>query len=486
MLIPALLAALAAPDVFLTEEQALHLAFPEADRVEKVLAALTQAERGAIAARIAPREAPRTFRRWVGRKGEEVLGYAVIEDALGKSEPITYMVAVDAALHVQRVEILAYRESRGGEVRQESWRRQFQGKDPASPLRVGTDIRNIAGATISCRSLTDGVRTQLACLAVLVPPAGPPSIVRRARPSMGTILTMTVQDLPQAAADAAIDAAFAEVDRLESILTTWRESSEVSRLNQAAGTEARPVGPELLEILVESTRWSERTGGAFDVTVGPLVALWNRAAENQRLPADAELSAAFSGVGYRGIEIDAPKSLVRLSKPGAALDFGGIGKGYALDRAAAVLERSGARRALLDFGGQLLALDPPTGERAWGVELRDPSRPESTAGAVELVRASISTTADYERGLTVAGRRVSHVFDPRSGRPVEGLLGVSVVCARATDADALSTALFVLGADAGRKLAEAQGYSAWFVAPDGSRFSTGSFRFPGSEESRRR
>src|SRR5262249_26975113 len=174
----------------------------------------------------------------------------------------------------------------------------------------------------------------------------------------------------------------------------------------------------------ESSCWSERTGGAFDVTVGPLVLLWRRAAETQRLPTDAELAAARSSVGFRGIEIDAPKSLVRLSKPGAALDFGGIGKGYALGRAAAGLERPGPHRALLDFGGQLLALDAPAGERAWRVEVRDPGRPETTAGAIELVRASISTTADYERGLTVAGKKVSHVFDPRSGRPVEGLLGV--------------------------------------------------------------
>jgi len=200
---------------------------------------LTAAEREAIGARIAPREPPRIFRRFVGRKGDEVLGYAVIDDALGKSEPITYMVAVDPALRVRRVEILAYRESRGGEVRQDGWRSQFQGKDSSSPLRVGSDIRNVAGATISCRSVTDGVRCQLACLSVLVKP--PP--VRRARLAMGTMLAITVHGLPEAAADTAIDAAFAEVERLEAILSTWREASEVTRLNHAAGGEALPAGP---------------------------------------------------------------------------------------------------------------------------------------------------------------------------------------------------------------------------------------------------
>jgi thiamine biosynthesis lipoprotein len=478
LLIPALLAALVATDVFLTEEQALHLAFPEADRIEKVLVALTQAEREKIAARIAPTEAPRTFRRWVGKKGDEVLGYAVIEDVLGKSEPITYMVAVDAALHVQRVEILAYREARGGEVRQESWRSQFQGKEPSSPLRVGTDIRNVAGATISCRSVTDGIRTQLACLAVLVPPkpARAASTLRRARPSMGTILSITVAGVPDAAAEAAVEAAFAEVDRLESILSDWRETSEVSRLNRAVGGEARAASPELLEVLQASLRWSERTGGAFDASVGPLTHLWRRAAEAELWPSAEEIEAARTRVGYRGIGIDAPRGLVRLSKAGAELDFGGIGKGYALDRAAAVLEKAGVHSALLDFGGQLLALDGPPGENAWTAGLRDPSRPAAVCATIGLVRASISTSADYERGISIDGKRASHILDPRTGKPVEGLLGASVVCPSATDADALSTALFVMGPEVGRRFSEEQELLAWLVASDGRSFETSSFR----------
>jgi thiamine biosynthesis lipoprotein len=475
----ACLSAVAVPapsEVFLTEEQALHLAFPDADRVERVLVALTAAEREAIGAKIAPREAPRTFRRFVGRKGDEILGYAVIDDALGKSEPITYMVAVDPSLHVRRVEILAYRESRGGEVRQDGWRSQFQGKDSASPLRVGSDIRNVAGATISCRSVTDGVRYQLACLAVLARPAP----VRRARLAMGTMLAITVHGLSGAAADAAIDAAFAEVERLEAILSTWREASEVSRFNHAAGGDALPASPELLDLLGKSVAWSERTGGAFDVTVGPLVELWRRAAESQVLPAESELEAARSRIGFRGIEIDLAGGRARLAKPGAAVDFGGIGKGCALDRAAAVLERAGAHQVLLDFGGQLLALDPPPGEKAWKAELRDPARPDAgldvTCGSIELVRASISSTADYERGLAVAGRRVSHVLDPRSGRPVAGLLGASVVCPNATDADALSTALFVMGEEAGGRFAREQQLPAWLVAADGRSVETDPFR----------
>jgi thiamine biosynthesis lipoprotein len=270
---------------------------------------------------------------------------------------------------------------------------------------------------------------------------------------MGTILSITVAGVPDAAAEAAVEAAFAEVDRLESILSDWRETSEVSRLNRAVGGEARAASPELLEVLQASLRWSERTGGAFDASVGPLTHLWRRAAEAELWPSAEEIEAARTRVGYRG-----------------------IGKGYALDRAAAVLEKAGVHSALLDFGGQLLALDGPPGENAWTAGLRDPSRPAAVCATIGLVRASISTSADYERGISIDGKRASHILDPRTGKPVEGLLGASVVCPSATDADALSTALFVMGPEVGRRFSEEQELLAWLVASDGRSFETSSFR----------
>ncbi len=466
----------------LTVDQALHLAFPRADRIEKVLVALTAEERAAIAKRIAPREAPRICRRYVGLKGEEVLGYAVVDDAMGKSEPITYLLAVDPTLHVERVEILAYRESHGGDVRQSAWREQFRGKGPESAVRIGTDIRNIAGATISCRSITDAVHDQLACLAVLPKPsvpakttgANPPSVadagprpLRRTRLAMGTTITITVSGMPGAQAADAMEAAFHEVDRLEAILTTWREESDTSKLNRAAGAEPLACPPELLELLQKSASWSERTGGTFDATVGPLVQLWKKAGSAGAEPAAAEIESARSLVGYRGIEVDANAGRARLARAGASVDFGGIGKGYALDRAAAVLEARGVHRALLDFGGQLLALDPPEGERGWKIDVRDPAHPDATVGSIGLVRSSISSTADYERGFDVGGRRVSHVVDPRTGRPVEGMLGATVVYASATGADALSTALYVMGVERGVRYAEEQGLAVRLVGVGG-------------------
>src|SRR5262249_17304821 len=136
----------------------------------------------------------------------------------------------------------------------------------------------------------------------------------------------------------------------------------------------------------------------------------------------------------------------------------------------------GVHRALLDFGGQLLALDPPPGEKAWRAALRDPAHPDTEDGAVDLVRASISTSADYERGYSIGGRRISHHVDPRSGRPGGGMLGAWVVGPRAADADALSTALFVMGREAGERFAREQHLAARIVDASGKSAETDSFR----------
>jgi thiamine biosynthesis lipoprotein len=499
-------------DVYLTEEQALKLAFPGADRIDKRLLALTASERDAIAAKLAGQDPPRVFKLWIGRKGAAIVGYAVIDDVLGKSEPITYMLAVDEKLSVRSVEILAYRESRGGEVRQPDWRAQFAGKDATSALRVGKDIRNIAGATISCRALTDGVRRELACLSVLASGArcadtdahdagttGAPArsradgsaptaaernmsvpigestashaagsaqatLVTRSRLSMGTALTIRAYVADAEAGMSALEPAFAEAARLDAMFTTFRDESEVSRLNRAAGGDEQPASPELLELCAASIEKSRLTQGAFDVTVGPLIALWRNAADSNTAPSADEIRSARQRVGWHGIELDRAHGRMRLARAGMALDFGAIGKGYALDRAAAQLEARGIHAALLDFGGQLLALDAPPGETAWIAEVRDPAHAARALTRLRLVRASISSTADYERGMMLRGRRISHVVDPRTGMPVEGMLGASVVAPTATEADALSTALYVLGFEGAQRHAEVHHETALIVA----------------------
>jgi thiamine biosynthesis lipoprotein len=247
-------------------------------------------------------------------------------------------------------------------------------------------------------------------------------------------------------------------------------------LNRASGGAPRPASPELLELCAISIQKSERTLGAFDASAGPLIELWKHAAGTGIPPSEDEIDRARERTGFAGIELDPLHGTARLARAGMALDFGAVGKGYALDRAARELEAVGIHSALLDFGGQLLALDAPPGEPAWIAGVRDPAQPDRVLTRIRLVRRSVSSSGDYERGMKLGEKIISHIVDPRSGRPVEGMLGTSVITPTAVEADGLSTALYVLGFDAAVRYAEEHGLGALIAARGGRPFRTGAFR----------
>lgn len=466
---------------YLTREQALALCFPEADARAERVTLFDEAQQAQLREQAGTSEAPARLCWWRFERAGKCLGYALIDEVLGKAQPITFLVATDAELRVRSVEILAYRETHGGEIRRADWRAQFAGKGPDSPLRVGRDVRNIAGATISCRSLTNGVRVRLEALRRAVArdatpaspapangtteAAAPAGALRRCRLLMGTTLTITLDAPAEPAAQECLEAAFTEVARLETLLSDYDPHSELSRLGTASGGAPCAVGPELEEVLGTSLGVSQDTQGAFDVSVGPLVQLWRQARSVLELPSAEAQQRARALVGWRGIELDRANHRVRLAHAGAALDLGGIGKGFALDRAAAILRARGFPRALLDFGGQLLALDAPRGATGWLAELRDPRDASGPALCeLRLCNVSLSTSSDDQRGTLIQGRRCSHIFDPRTGAPVEGRLEASVLSSSATLADAWSTALYVLGSEG---LARAQERSLAALVQEG-------------------
>lgn len=477
------------------ESKALERALPAGARITRELLVFTADERERIAHRAGLSEAPRTLRVFAARDERGLAGMAVIADAPGKCQPITYLVATDASARIRSVEVLAYREAHGGEVRDERWRRQFVGKGPEDRLRLSDDVRNVAGATISCRSLTDAVRRDVQTLAIAreqlsrtaapvpsskadVDPTGARSNPRdeaaprneaggsrihgfaRTRLLMGT--TLSIETRAAITTDAAIEAAFDCVAALERSLSDWDDASELARLSNAGGAWVGLSEP-LATVLARAAAWRDASSGAFDPCLGALT----RLARTDALPSGGDaLAEIVRTAGAGALELDGARA--RLPRVGTRLDLGAIGKGFALDRAAAELERRGVHSALLDFGGQLLALDAPPGEPGWRASVRDPAHPETTLPLPPLARVSVACTADYERGRVVDGRRVSHVLDPRTGRPIEGVLGALVLHANATDADALSTTLFVLGAEAGERFAREHALRArvWPAAGD--------------------
>jgi thiamine biosynthesis lipoprotein len=264
---------------------------------------------------------------------------------------------------------------------------------------------------------------------------------------MGTVLDLRVEGTDRAAALSASEAAVLEIARVEDLLSTWKRGGPLDRLNAARPGERVALGAEAAKVLSEVFAWSQRTDGAFDPTVLPLVRAWDLRGPG-RLPADAERTRALAATGRARFELDAPRSEGWRLSEGAGLDEGAWGKGYALDRAAAALRRAGTRGALLDLGGQAIAI----GQAA--VAIADPRDRGRAAASLRLADASVSTSGNSERGLAVAGRRIGHLLDPRTGLPALDFGSATAIAPSGLVADILSTAFFVLGPERGLELSE--------------------------------
>ena len=293
------------------------------------------------------------------------------------------------------------------------------------------------------------------------------SKVERATSVMGTVFTATVYGLKQEEADAAIDEAFEEMQRLNSLMSNWDRDSGISRLNQAAAEDWAIADPEIFALVLSALRYSRLSSGAFDVTAGPLVRLWGflRRSE-QRPPSPSELKAAMARVGYEKIEVDEERGAIRFSAEGMEIDLGGIAKGYAVDQAAALMRKRGVASALVNLGGNIISIGSPPGRQAWRVAVRDPRSSEGTIGYLEIAGAGVASSGQYERYFEYRGKRYGHIIDPRSGRPVEGVLGTTIVAPDGQIADILSTAVFVLGPDKGPALISSQeGVEGMIILP---------------------
>jgi thiamine biosynthesis lipoprotein len=263
--------------------------------------------------------------------------------------------------------------------------------------------------------------------------------------------------------------AVGELDRVEAAMSTWRPDSELSRLNAAPAGAWFAVSEGLLRVLEAARQEHVRCGGAFDATVGPLVDLWGFGARlRRRWPLDTDVAEALARAGMDALAVDPARGGVRKIRGDVSLDLCGIAKGHAVDRVAAALESAGVRDYLVDVGGELRSAGraPRGGPWRVGIERPLPGRVE-VRRVVALDGAALATSGDYRHYVEHAGRRYSHTVDPRSGEPVtHSLAAVSVIAATAMTADALSTAMMVLGPQAGPALAESLGVPALFQQRD--------------------
>ena len=307
-------------------------------------------------------------------------------------------------------------------------------------------------------SLRSAAAVALAMLAALAacratPPAQ--ALVDDTRMVMGSELRIAVWTADEARARRAIDAAFAEFDRLESALSVWRAQSDVQRLNAAAGAEAVAVGPDMLAVLDAAQDASRETNGAFDITFGALSDIWRfDHDQDNRVPSPEEIAARLPLIDHAAVITDRAAGTARITRPGVKVHLGGIGKGYAVDRAAALLRAAGFNDFALQAGGDLYA-SGRRGDRPWRVGLNDPRGAGGESFAtIELRNETFSTSGDYERFFLKDGVRYHHILDPRTGQPARLCRSVTIVASSALQADWLSTGVFIMGPDEGMALVE--------------------------------
>ncbi len=286
----------------------------------------------------------------------------------------------------------------------------------------------------------------LLLLAPLAAPAGEPLRIENSLDAMGTTYTVVAYGADQNVLIAATEQAFEEVRRLDGMLSNYRPESEIGQVNRFGAERPVRVSPELFRLLSECVEYGRLSEGTFDITVGPLMRVWGFYKGTGRLPHRAEIRGSLTRVGYGNIVLDPKAQTVRLAKPGVDLDLGGVGKGYAVDRMVAILREYGVASALVTAGGSsIYALGSPPGEPGWKVKIRDPKKPRSTVDEQVLRDLSLSTSGNYEKFFRAGGKLYSHIMDPRTGYPAQGMLSVSVIAPRTLDSEVWAKPFYVLG-----------------------------------------
>lgn len=283
---------------------------------------------------------------------------------------------------------------------------------------------------------------------------------------MGTIFDITALGDDEKALEEASKKAFDEIKRIDNLMSRYKEGSEVSLVNKNAGIAPVQVGAELIEVLKEGRKVSELSGGAFDVTIGPLSNLWGFDEEKKIVPPAEKIDEQRRLVDYGKLRIDEAASTVYLEEKGMMIDVGGIAKGYALKKAMKAFEDSGIKNVIINAGGNLNMRGGKKG-KPWKIGIQDARDEKNLLGVLNITETSVSTSGDYQRFFIKDGVRYHHILDPKTGYPAKGLVSVTVAGRNEAVTDAVSTAVFILGLEKGADLMKKIGAEGIIVTDDG-------------------
>ncbi|MFH1884284.1 MAG: FAD:protein FMN transferase [Planctomycetota bacterium] len=277
---------------------------------------------------------------------------------------------------------------------------------------------------------------------------------------MGTFARIVVIAEDSSTAKKCIETAFEEIYKVDDLMSDYKSDSEISRINKDAAKTAVHLSKSTYEVLQRSIEFSKLTDGAFDVTVGPLVDLFRTEKDKRVLPSEDQIDQAKSKVGFEKLKLDDKSKTVQFAVEGMRLDLGGIAKGYAVDKAVEALQTSGAIGGMVDIGGDIRCFGaPPKGRNHWVIGVQNPNLDEDIPERnlilkLKLANGASATSGDYQQFVLIEGKRYSHIIDRKTGTSAQGLSSVTIIADNAADADALATAVSVMGTEKGLALIE--------------------------------
>ena len=425
-------------ETYLTESEALKIAFKDLPSPTSHYRALSKELKEELKKFVPGKDIHPSIKYWVSRIDGQVVKFAIIDNVIGKHEPITYMLTLDRDLAIDAVEILAYREARGWEVRNQKWRDQFESKKHGDSFRVGSSISNISGATLSCRSLARDIKKNLAILNRIIPQQqvklekseskkeskkeSKNKIDTRVQYAMGTILRISISDHHSSEKiDALFVQLFAEANRLNNTLSTYKSDSEITIFNKSNGEFQ--ASSDFYQLISDSLRINKQLP-TFDPAAIPLIELWKQFSNENKTPTFKQQKFARNSSSLKHLILSQGN---RIKKIGSAqVSLNAIAKGFFLSKAKKIIAQSHIKNVLINFGGQLLAIGDGWVTKIEGVPMK----------AFPLKNVSISTSSISQNGY--------HVINPITLRPAKGIISMSVLHLDPTKADGLSTGLMAL------------------------------------------
>ena len=278
-----------------------------------------------------------------------------------------------------------------------------------------------------------------------------PKTYQRTVSVMGTFLTVKLESSDPNKAEQALTEAIAEAKRIENIFSRKRQGSEIARINQKAAESWCPITEECMEILIQAKDIFRETGGAFDISVLPLIQEWGRKAKEHIPPLNFAIDQARSLVGSDKIQINTDTGTIRFLKLGMGIDLGALAKGYAVDTMKKTIEEAGCKTGLIEAGGDLTVFSDETKKKRWKIGLQHPRRNGELIGILEISDGAVATSGDYERFFMFEEKRYHHIIDPATGYPATACVSATVIAPTAAEADAYATAFFVMGPEKTKK-----------------------------------